>query len=112
MDAQLRAQLNQIVRISTAGTVDAYGQRTVSASTLHYARVEERRAVFEGLDKETIRSSHMIIMDNDVTTPTFSSYIWLPGESASTLPANARKPKSIKPCPGEDGSLDHWEVIV
>lgn len=112
MDAQLRAQLNQQIRISTGGAVDAYGQRSVSTSTLHYARVEEDSRAYDINDKDSVRTTHMIVLDNDVTTPTYAAFIWLPGDSASTLPSAARKPKVIRACPDENGALDHWEVLV
>lgn len=112
MDLQLKAQLNQLVRIGVAGSLDAYGDPSLSGSTTLYARVEEHNRLYEFPDRETVRTSHMCILDNDAVTPTYSGWIWLPGQSSSTLTSDGRHPKIIRPCPAEDGSLDHWEVIV
>lgn len=112
MDYSLRAQLNQTIRMSTAQTADIYGEASVTASTLHQARVEEHARMYERSDGEVVRTSHMIILDNDVSTPTYAGYIWMPGTSSSTLTADARHPKVIRYCPAEDGTCDHWEVLV
>lgn len=113
MDQQLKAQLNQLVRISAPATgLNAFGEPVFSGSSTFYARVEEVSRQYENGDKEEVRTTHMIILDTGVTTPVYQGYLWLPGESASTLTADARRVKIVKPCPGEDGELDHWEVRV
>lgn len=113
MDYALKQQLNQTIRISTTGsTLNAYGEPTISGSTTFPARVEEHSRQYEKSDGEVVRTNHMIILDAGVTTPTYQSYIWMPGQSTSTLTSDARRVKIIKPCIAEDGSLDHWEVLV
>lgn len=113
MDFQLRSQLAQRIRISTSlGAADAYGQKAVTGTTLHWARVEEQERLYDRADGQKVRTTHMIILDTDVATPTFQSMIWLPGQSSSTLATDARQAKIVKPCVGEDGSLDHWEIRV
>lgn len=113
MDLQIKAQLNQLVRISAPATsLNAYGEPVFSGSSTFYARVEEVSRQYERSDGEAVRTTHMIILDTDVTTPVYQGYLWLPGESSSTLTVDARRIKIVKPCPGEDGELDHWEVLV
>ena len=113
MDYALRAQLNQRIRMATsASTVNQYGEVTFGGSTLHWARVEENHRMYDRGDGEKVRTSHMIVLDSDVTTPTYAGWIWLPGVSTSTLTSDARHPKIIRYCPAEDGTCDHWEVLV
>lgn len=113
MDLQLKAQLNQVVRISApASGLNAFGEPTISGSSTFYARVEESSRQYEMADRESVRTTHMIILDAGVTTPVYNGYLWLPGQSSSTLTADARRMKIVRPCPGEDGELDHWEILV
>jgi hypothetical protein len=113
MDYVLKAQLSQLIRISaTASTINAYGEPSISGSSTFYARVEENSRQYEHGDSEEVRTTHMIILDSDATTPEYQGYLWMPGVSSSTLVSDARRIKIVRACPDENGDLDHWEVLV
>lgn len=113
MDYVLKAQLNQLVRISaSASTLNAYGEPVFSGSSTFYARVEENSRQYETVDAEVVRTTHMVVLDTGVTTPQYQGYLWLPGQSASTLVSEARRIQIVRPCVDENGDLDHWEVLV
>jgi hypothetical protein len=113
MDYALKQQLNQLIRISApAASLSAYGEPQFSGSSTFYARVEENSRQYEQADGEVVKTTHMVILDTGTTTPVYHGYLWLPGKSSSTLPADARRIKIVRPCPDVDGNLDHWEVLV
>lgn len=113
MDAQLKSQLKQIVRVgSPAASADIYGQISVASTATVYARVEEHHREFQLYDGDTIKTRHIVILDSSAPTPTYSSYIWLPDVANTTSVALARRVMIIRITHDERGNLDHYEVEV
>ena len=113
MDYSLKVQCKAVVGIATGATVDYTGQVQVGSPATYYARVEPKyREVYRnGVIEKT---SHMVILTEDFTateSQTRDMLVWMPGDSLGTTSA-ARRALIISPCYDENGSLDHWEVLV
>lgn len=112
LDPQLRAQLRQVIAIATSsGTVNGFGEIQVGSVATCFARIENLTLYRDKLDGFYEKTKTMIIMDSDAPVPTYSSRIWLPGESPTSA-GFAAQPINIMECIDENGNRDHWEVIV
>jgi hypothetical protein len=113
MDAQLKAQLKQVVsfKVSTA-SANSYGEINVGSTATAYCRLENRVVSVQKFDGTYQRTAEpFLVLDSDAATPTFETRYWLPGHSPNS-PGFARLPKGITPYFDEIGVLSHWELMV
>ncbi len=111
MDAQLKAQLKQVLawKPSTA-SVNDYGEVQVGSTATALCRLESRtRSVEREFGSWQVTRSPLVILDCNVATPTFEALYWIPGTSAATA-ALGKHPKFIEVCIDENGHVDHWEL--
>lgn len=112
MDAQLKDQLRQVCAYAvSSATANLYGEILLGSTATAYCRLEARVRDYELETGVVGRTTHFLVLDSDVATPSLSTQFWLPGDSPSDATA-ARRPSRVHPCVGEFGELDHWELYL
>lgn len=108
MDAQLKAQLRQIISVATQTSVSAAGDPSFAAPTAVAARVEDDVSTTSSKDGGERVSRKRIVTEAAIR---ISDRIWLPGDSTADA-SLARSPMSVQELPDELGSTDHFETVV
>ena len=111
MDYALKAQLRQVIAIAvSSSSADVYGQTVVVSAATCFARVEPRYREIPAAGG-ILRTTHMLVLDENAPALDLNSSVWLPGDASSDTTL-ARRPKQVHPCYDENGALDHYEVLV
>lgn len=113
MDPTLKRQLRQMITFCLSSGLDAAGQLTTGPRQTQRARVEPyfKEVQVRGVQE---RTTHKVILDETfpaTVREAIGMLLWVPEEDDPDVDP-PRVPKVIKPCYGERGTLDHWEILV
>lgn len=109
MDAQLKAQCQQIIHVATQSTRNSFGDPSFGAATAVQARVEDDQQEYgDSPDGERRRTRKRIVTESRIN---MSDRIWLPGDSPAD-PSLGRSPYQVQELPDERGGIDHYETVV
>lgn len=108
MDPQLKAQCRQTIYVAKLASRDGFGDPTYGTPAAVLCRCELDEESSEAPDGQVLNTRHRIVTETEILK---TDRVWLPGDSQadSTL---ARAVLKVQPCPGEDGTIDHYEATV
>lgn len=108
LDVQLRKQLNQTINVAVLVSRSSSGTPTFAAPASSQARVEESHRRINAVNGKEETTTHIIITETPIT---LHDRVWLPGvDSAKDF--LARPVKQVFEAIGEDGTTDHFEVLI
>ncbi len=120
MDAQLKEDLfNEFVwvaHLSGAQSTHADDESPVRKEQVPAYIERKNSIVITPRGEKAVSDTFMILdaddfdVDNDEHSEGLFEFIWLP-KTDKDDDEEARRPKSVVPCFGEDG-LDHWEIFL
>lgn len=108
MDPQLKATLQQTVKIASSTSKNNYGERTYGSAASHKVRITGRQRIMRNSDGQEVLSNHQLVMSSSYV-PKITDVVWLPDQTTSQSPWFVA---AVSERVDEKGSTDYYKVYL